>query len=99
MLLILGTFRIDPDRLDMARSVMAAMIVASRAEDGCIDYVYAEDVLDRGLIHVKELWADEAAFARHVAAPHLSAWRATWPDLGIRDRNLRRYVVGASEPA
>lgn len=99
MLLITGTFRLDADRLDPARAVMARMIAASRAEDGCVEYSYAEDVLDRGLIHVTERWQDEAAFARHVAAPHLAAWRATWPELGIRDRDLRRYDVGAPIPA
>jgi len=28
---------------------MASMIEASRAEAGCLEYCYAEDVLDRGL--------------------------------------------------
>ena len=99
MLLVTGTFRLDPDRLHAARPIMAQMIAASRGEDGCLDYSYAEDVVDRGLIRVTELWQDEATFARHVATPHLAAWRATWPALGIRDRDLRRYEVGEPHPA
>ena len=43
-LVILGTFRVPPDRLGTARGAMARMIAASRAEDGCLDYAYAEDV-------------------------------------------------------
>lgn len=50
MLLIIGTLRLTADQLDAARPSMALMIEASRAEAGCLEYSYAEDVLDCGLI-------------------------------------------------
>lgn len=98
MLLIVGTVRLPPENLERARSAMARMVVASRNEDGCEEYSYGEDVLDRGLIHVKELWRDKAALDRHFATEHIAAWRAAWPELGICDRNLRVYDVGQSRP-
>ena len=55
-LLILGTLRLPPENLIEAKRVMASMIAASRGEDGCIDYAYAQDVADPGLIRVSELW-------------------------------------------
>ena len=61
MLLIIGTIRLPADQLDAARPSMALMIEASRAEVGCLEYSYAEDVLDPGLIHVKERWRDRTA--------------------------------------
>ena len=94
MLLILGTVRLPPELLDPARREMARMISASRAEDGCEEYCYAEDVLEPGLIHVKELWRDQVALDRHFSSEHIAAWRSTWPALGITDRNLRVYDVG-----
>lgn len=94
MLLIVGTIRLPPERLDAARPVMRRMVEQSRAEDGCEDYAYAEDVLDPGLIHVTELWRDQAALDRHFAAAHLAEWRAAWPALGIGERNLRVHKVG-----
>lgn len=48
MLLITGTVRLPPENLDLARPIMAAMLHASRAEDGCLDYSYAEDVIEPG---------------------------------------------------
>jgi len=99
MLLIIGTFRLPAHRLKAARPVMTRMIEASRAESGCIAYDYAEDVLEPGLIHVKELWTDQTALDRHFASAHIAAWRATWPSLGIGERNLRVYDVGDSRPA
>jgi quinol monooxygenase YgiN len=98
MLLIVGTVRLPPENLAKARPAMAAMVAASRAEDGCAEYAYGEDVLDPGLIHVKEVWRDQAALDRHFASPHIAAWRAAWPGLGIRDRALRVYDVTSPRP-
>jgi quinol monooxygenase YgiN len=97
-LLIVGTVRLPPENLAEARVVMAAMIAASRAENGCIDYAYAEDVADPGLIRVSETWRDREVLARHFATPHLAEWRAAWPRLGISDRKLVLYEVGDPEP-
>ncbi|MDQ0395370.1 putative quinol monooxygenase [Labrys monachus] len=93
MLLIVGTVRLPPANLEKARPAMRAMVSASRAEDGCVEYAYAEDVLDRGLIHVKEIWRDQAALDRHFASDHIAVWRASWPALGIGDRDLHAYEV------
>jgi quinol monooxygenase YgiN len=91
MLLILGTIRIPADKLDRARPIMARMIAASRAEEGCLDYSYAEDVLVPGLIHVAERWTARDALERHFQQPHLAEWRSAWPELGLTDRQLFLY--------
>ncbi len=76
---------------------MQRMIAASRAEDGCVDYGYAEDILEPGLVHVKEIWRDRASLDRHFASAHIAEWRAAWPALGIHDRNLVVYEVGEAQ--
>lgn len=75
---------------------MRAMIDASRAEAGCLEYVYAEDLFVPGLIHVKERWTDQTALDAHFASAHIKAWRATWEELGIGARNLKVYEVSES---
>ena len=55
---IIGTVRLPPQNLYRARPVMAAMVAASRAEDGCLEYAYAEDLLEKGLIRVSEVRRD-----------------------------------------
>ena len=95
MLLIVGTVRLPSENLALARPAMRAMVEASRAEQGCLEYGYAEDVLVPGLIHVKELWADQAALDAHFASAHIQVWRAVWPELGIGQRDLRLYEVQA----
>ena len=98
MLLIVGTIRLPAEKLEQARPIMKRMAEASRAEDGCLEYIYAEDVFERGLIHVKELWTCQEALDQHFSMPHIAEWRAAWPDLGIGDRNLRAYEVGEAHP-
>lgn len=98
MLLIVGTIRLPPENLDRARPVMQRMVDCSRAEQGCIDYGYAADLFDPGLIHVKEMWENQAALDRHFTADHIGVWRAAWADLGIGERNLTVYDVGDPRP-
>lgn len=38
---------------------MRKMARASRAEEGCAEYAYAQNAFDPGVIHVKELWTDQ----------------------------------------
>ena len=94
----MGTVRLPPANLAAARPAMAAMVEASRAEDGCLTYGYAEDVLEPGLVRVTEVWRDQAAVDFHFATPHLAAWRAQWPGLGISERRLFAYEAGDPTP-
>ena len=94
MLLIIGTVRLPSENLKNARISMQQMVDASRAEDGCAEYVYAEDLFDAGLIHIKELWRDQEALNRHFESEHIKVWRETWPIFGIGERNLKLYDLG-----
>ncbi len=98
MILIAGTVRLPPERVADARVAAARMIEATRAEDGCLRYAFAEDVLEPGVIHISELWRDQAALERHFASAHMADWRAAGRVLGIRDRNLSVYEVDEGRP-
>jgi quinol monooxygenase YgiN len=98
MIIVAGTVRIEPSKLGSARGEMEKMIKASRAEDGCIDYSYAVDVLDPSVVHVFEAWRDRDALTRHFNMPHLNAWRAAWTTIGVSDRNLQMYEISAASP-
>jgi quinol monooxygenase YgiN len=98
MIVVAGTVRIDPDKLDLAKGEMAKMIAASRSEDGCFGYSYAIDVLDPRVVRVFEAWRDRAALEAHFHTPHIAAWRAAWPSIGISDRKLDLYDVAGIAP-
>jgi quinol monooxygenase YgiN len=98
VILVAGTVRIAPDKLDAARPAMARVIAATRAEDGCLAYAYAADLLEPGLIHVAERWRDRDALRAHFATAHMAEWRAAQPGLGLFARNLRIYETDEGEP-
>ena len=98
MLVIAGTIRVPRRNLDGLRPHMLAILGASRAEDGCIVYSYAEDIEEPGLIRVFEAWRDRAALDAHIKTDHLAAWRESWPLHGVSDRRLTAYEVAGETP-
>ena len=94
-IVIAGTVRAPPENLAAFRPHMQAMLAASRAEDGCLVYSYAEDVAEPGLIRVFEVWRDQAALEAHFRTDHMAAWRAAWPQFGVGDRRLTLYETAA----
>ena len=98
MIMIAGTVRFPADKIHDARDPMARMIEATRAEDGCEQYAFAEDVLDPGLIHISEIWRDKAALEKHSASVHMSVWRKAGRELGVGERNLKIYEVDGGRP-
>jgi len=97
-LIIAGTVRVPPENLEVARPAMLKMIAASRAEDGCIDYDYAVDVFEPGVVRIFEIWRDQAALEAHFKTPHMAEWRAAGGGFGVSDRRLFAYEVASERP-
>lgn len=93
--IIAGTVRVPPANLPSLKPHMEAMLAASRAEDGCLTYSYAEDVAEPGLIRVFEAWRDQAAIDVHFGTAHMAAWRAAWPAFGVSDRQIFAYEIAS----
>jgi len=94
---VFGRFRLTPDALQELRPAMARVIIASRAEAGCIAYDRAEDVLEPGLIRVSELWESREALAAHAIAPHLGEWTRLREERGMTGRQIDVYEVRGPE--
>ena len=94
---VIGEFRLPVERLAEARAAMERVVVATRAEAGCLAYSYAEDVLDPGLIRVSELWESREHLAAHFAAPHMKLWQVERDALGLSGRIITAYELGAAE--
>lgn len=94
-LILAGSIRIAPERLEALRPHLAAQVAGSRGEPGCLAYALTEDPLDPGLIRVFEHFIDEAALAFHRASPHMAAWRAACAELGVYERRMSSFDVSA----
>jgi quinol monooxygenase YgiN len=91
MIIVVGSFRVPPSMIDVVIPVMEQMITASRAEEGCIEYAYALDVLDKGLVRVSEKWRDRSALEAHFRTAHIAEWRAQVSALAVSERDLTAH--------
>ncbi|MGX7925607.1 putative quinol monooxygenase [Tsuneonella sp. HG094] len=98
MILVLGTVKLAPERLEGARAAMERMVTASRVEPGCIAYGYGQDMLDPNTIHVVEKWRDRAALDAHFATPHMAEWRRVMGELGLSGRDLQVFTADEGQP-
>jgi quinol monooxygenase YgiN len=94
-----GSFRVPPEKLAALKPHTLAVIAASRAEAGCLAYSFGADLEDEGLVHVFELWADQAALDAHYQTPHMDAWRRAREALGFHDRRMVNYPVADGREA
>lgn len=97
MIVVIGEFRLPDANIDAAREAMEQVIIASRAEPGCLSYTYAQDVLDPGLFRVSECWNDKAALDFHFMQPHMKHWQQVRVQLGMTGRQVTAHAVSASE--
>lgn len=93
MIVVQGYARIHPDDMPKARAIAAWMVTETRREDGCIDYAFAEDLLEPGLIRVSELYRDEAALAAHFASPLMARFNAEFGALRVLGGKVVAYTA------
>lgn len=74
MILIQGELTLPAGAVDANREAMRTMLEATRAEEGCILYAFAQDVLEPDLIRISECWTDQDALNAHAASAHMSAF-------------------------
>ena len=88
MIVVVGQFRLPVGRWAEARPAMARVMLATRAEAGCVQYNYAEDLLDPGLIRVSEVWDSREQLTAHLKTPHMAQWVQERTGLGLSERAI-----------
>ena len=96
MIAVIGQFRMPPENMEAARPLMRKVMEATRNEDGCVEYNYAEDVLDPGLIRVSEVWQSRAQLDAHMVTDHMRVWGEERVALGLSGRAITVYEVSGS---
>ena len=64
-----GTFAVDPELRDAFISERHERMRTSRGEDGCLEYTFAADPLEPGRVILFERWESQAALDAHLAGP------------------------------
>lgn len=94
MILVTGHLRVAPDKIAALRPAARRMLEATRKEDGCLLYAFAEDVIEPGVIRIVERWADWPSLEAHGKVPHMADWRAALKEIGVLDRSVIAHEAG-----
>ena len=98
MLIVLAEADLGADALGEGHDAFAAMVAASRAEEGCLGYSYATDILDRSKFIIVVKWADQAALDHHFATPHMAAFQRALQDIDVKITHLAKYQADDGSP-
>ena len=88
MLIVTGTFDLEPDHVGRLKAAAIEMARATRTEPGCVVYAFWQDIEDDARFRVYEEWESQAHLAAHFETPHMQVWRAELAKGGIRDRAI-----------
>jgi quinol monooxygenase YgiN len=67
VVIIGGTFEVEPDQRDEFLAGRLDGMRASRAEPGCLEYTFSADPLDPGRVLLFERWASQQALDDHLS--------------------------------
>ena len=99
--IVQGVFSVSPEDRDRFIEQSVEGMRSARAEEGCLEYVFAADPLDPGRVVLSERWASVEALDQHLQG---FATRAAGPapDADARVAPLSReiiiYEVASSRP-
>lgn len=75
MIVITATIQSDPDSIAAMKEAIIEMEAASRAEEGCQEYTFSQELGDPSKMRIVEHWRTEADLVAHFATPHMAAFQ------------------------
>jgi quinol monooxygenase YgiN len=71
---VTARFVIRPDSVNTMRVIAHDLTTASRAENGCILYYFAESAEKEGVFTLLIIWRDAASYQRYAASDYVRAF-------------------------
>jgi quinol monooxygenase YgiN len=75
MIIVLAQVESTVEAIDSIRGALVEMQQASRAEAGCEDYTFCQEIGDPTQLRIAELWESMDALRSHFAMPHMATFR------------------------
>ncbi|WP_209347271.1 putative quinol monooxygenase [Pontixanthobacter sp. CEM42] len=98
MITVIGKIRLPVDQVEQAREALVKAVAATRAEEGCIEYNFAEDVTEPGVLRISEVWDSKERLAPHFKSAHMVEFMTVAATLDVTEREVTMYEVSGSTP-
>ena len=98
MIIVHGTFPVNPEHRDQALELMRKMSMATSAEPGCISYEFFIGLSDPDTMLLYQEWDSVEALQDHFETRHMEEFLGNLPDVLNGKVMTKRYEVrGAHE--
>ncbi len=96
MIVVVGRVATDADKREDLLRVAQAVAVASRAEQGCINYRCYEDIeVENDFVFVEE-WESQEALQRHFATPHVADFMRSIVGVIVGPPDVKFHEIASS---
>ena len=96
VVIVAGTFTVDPARRAEFLEGRLESIRASRDDQGCLEYTMSADAVDPGLVRLFEMWTSLADLQAHVQRIQSSA--PAGGGVPVLARDMKIYVHAEEQP-
>jgi quinol monooxygenase YgiN len=97
MIIVGGTFEVDPHKREEFLVGRHEVMRTSRAEEGCLEYTFSADPLDPGRVLLFERWATQEALDAHLSALR-AAPRSSGGEVAPKAASITLYEVSGERP-
>lgn len=96
MIAVQGYVRLAAGEIERLRPAALAMMAATRAEPGCLEYAFAVDLGEADVLRITERWVDQAALDAHFASPHMGTFNQALAGAKVLGASVKAYEVAGA---
>ena len=97
-ILIAGTVEMAPQDRDKALADAATLMADTRAQSGCVHYVWSADPTSEKRIYVYEYWDTTEDLAAHLAGPFYAQMLALLGKYSAENAEVSKFRIDLEEP-
>ena len=94
MIIVLAEVESSLESIETLRGALVEMQKASRAETGCHDYTFLQEVGDPSRLRIVELWESMDALRAHFAMPHMAKFREALSAAPPKSMSVKLHELG-----
>jgi quinol monooxygenase YgiN len=95
MIVVLVEVETSAEAIEGLRAPLDVMQKASRAEEGCHDYTFSQEICDPNKMRIVEIWESMDALKFHFGTPHMEAFRKAMAASPPGSMTVKVHELGA----
>jgi quinol monooxygenase YgiN len=94
MIIVLAEVESSLESIEAIRGALVEMEKAGRAEAGCHDYTFCQEIGDPSHLRIVEFWESMGALRAHFATPHMAKFRKSLAGAPPKSMSVKVHELG-----